>query len=151
MANKMAAAELGPTPRRECLPKGRVKTEIGTKRVPISDRIQTPNQDLDSFKDDCPSARKMYAMRECVLKHDIGREREVPDYIARLEIPLGIAEGPRDVSFQYLKFPHCLSEQEATEKAGHQRAYLFGPAHEASPALIPAVSHQTSPRADVAR
>src|SRR6266481_7036248 len=37
------------------------------------------------------------------------------------------------------------------EKACHQCAYLLGPAYDASPALIAAVSHQTPPRADIAR
>src|SRR6266851_4533382 len=86
-----------------------------------------------------------------MLKHDIGREREVPDDAACFKIPLGITEGPRSVAFQLLKFPHRLSHQEPTEEAGRQCTYLLAPAYEASPALIPAVSHQTPPRADLAR
>jgi hypothetical protein len=37
------------------------------------------------------------------------------------------------------------------EEAGRQCTYLLGPAYEASPALIAAVSYQTPPRADIAR
>src|SRR6266851_3336759 len=86
-----------------------------------------------------------------MLKHDIGREREVPDDAARLKIPLGINEGPSGVAIQLLKFPHRPSEQEPTEEACRQCTYLLGPTYDASPALISAVSQQTPPRADFAR
>src|SRR5216684_4560266 len=86
-----------------------------------------------------------------MLKHDIGREREVPDDAARLKIPLGINEGPSGVAIQLLKFPHRPSEQEPTEEACRQCTYLLGPTYDASPALIAAVSQQTPPRADIAR
>jgi hypothetical protein len=55
------------------------------------------------------------------------------------------------MAIQLLKFPHRLSEQEPMEEAGRQCTYLLGPAYDASPALIPAVSQQTPPRADIAR
>jgi len=55
------------------------------------------------------------------------------------------------MAIQLLKFPHRLSEQEPTEEACRQCTYFLGPAYDASPALIPAVSHQTPPRADIAR
>ena len=86
-----------------------------------------------------------------MLKHDIGWEREVSDDAAGLKVPLRITEGTRGVSFQLFKFPHGLSEQEPTEEACRQCTYLLGPADEASPALISAVSQQTPPRADIAR
>src|ERR1700687_2613779 len=78
------------------------------------------------------SARKMHAVRECMLKHDIGWEREVSDDAAGLKVPLRITEGTRGVSFQLFKFPHGLSEQEPTEEACRQCTYLLGPADEAS-------------------
>jgi hypothetical protein len=58
-----------------------------------------------------------------MLKHDIGRERGVPDDAARLKVPLGINEGPRCISFQLLEFPHPLSEQEPTEEACRKSTY----------------------------
>ena len=63
-----------------------------------------------------------------MLKHDIGREREVPDDAARLKIPLGITEGTRGVAVQLLKFPRRLSYQEPTQDACRQCAYLLAPA-----------------------
>jgi hypothetical protein len=87
-----------------------------------------------------------------MLKHDIGWKREVSDDATGLKVPLRITEGTRGVSFQLFKFPHGFSGQEPTEEACRQCTYLLGPADEASPALISAVSsQQTPPRADIAR
>ena len=83
-----------------------------------------------------------------MLKYDIGWKREVSDDAARLEVPLGIGEGPRSVAIQLLKFPHRLSKQKPRQKSGRKCSFLLGPAHKASPALIPAVSHQPPPRPD---
>ena len=85
-----------------------------------------------------------------MLKHDVAWKREVFDDAARLQVPLGIGEGPRGVAIQLLKFPHRLSEQKPRQEPVRERSFLLGPAHQASPALIPAVSHKPPPRPDTA-
>jgi hypothetical protein len=56
------------------------------------------------------SASKSQARRECVLNRDFGRKGKVPDYAARLEVPLWIDEGSRRIAIQLNEFPDRLPE-----------------------------------------